>query len=217
MTPTWTVLIATLGQRGDRFQRLLSQLLPQVEAAAGAVTVEALWNNGERPLCEVRQDLITHARSTYTSFIDDDDEIPDYYVSKVLPLLDGEVDYIGWRMQCWVNGQSLLPTFHSLKYSDWYSDANGHYRDISHLNPVKRSLAIQHANFCVGNGPEDYSWVLQLRGHLQTEKYIDEVMYFYRSDTNDSTWRGITPVDPASYNRPSVRNCFFTYHPRSSN
>lgn len=214
MTPDWTILIATLGSRSSRFQRLLGSLMPQVDAAGGRVRVLALWNNGERSLGEVRQDLVDEATGTYISFIDDDDEVPEYYVRQVLPLLDG-VDYIGWAMQCWVDGNKLKPTYHSLRYSDWTEDGSGYYRDISHLNPVRRELALT-ADFRRAGKPEDVSWAAQLRGSLRTEHYIPDVMYYYRSSVSDSTWQGIAPVAPGTYERSAARAPWFSWHPASS-
>jgi glycosyltransferase involved in cell wall biosynthesis len=206
-------LIATLGQRNDRFLELLAGLLPQVERAAGAVTVTALWNNGERPLAEVRQALVDHADGEYISFVDDDDQLPPYYVSAVLPLLDG-VDYVGWRMQCIQDGVYLKPTFHSLRYSTWSDDDAGYYRDVSHLNPVRAELA-RRADYRRGEPPEDVSWADQMRGSLKTEHYIEHVMYVYRATGRDSTWqRGSVQVRP--HVRPHVDHPYFSYHPESS-
>lgn len=214
MTPTWDILIATLGQRGDRLTRLLDSLLPQVTAAAGAVRVTALWNNGERPLGHVRQDLLESATGTYVSFVDDDDEVPDYFVPEVLSHLDG-VDYVGWRMQCIMDGVPLKPTFHSLRYARWYDDHAAYYRDLSHLNPVRREHALRIDYRTVG-APEDVAWVDQLRALdvVKTEHYLDRVMYVYHANSTDSTWRGVQSA--GRYDRPQVDSPYFTYHPGSS-
>lgn len=211
---TWTILVATLGQRADRLQRLLDGLLPQVDAAGGQVTVTALVNHGERPLGEVRHALLRDATSTYVSFVDDDDEVPDYFVAEVLARLDGQVDYVGWQLQCYVDGTALKPTYHSLRYDHWWDDAVGYYRDVSHLNPIRTELA-RVGDFRRGDPPEDVAWVDQLRGHVRTEHYIDRIMYHYRSSSGDSTWRGqgITQVHTARYASDSPH---FSYHPESS-
>lgn len=202
----WSILIATLGQRSCKFSSLLERLLPQVESVDG-VEVVALWNNGERPLSHVRQDLVENAKGEYISFIDDDDMVPDYYVSEILPLLDG-VDQIGWRMQCILNGHYLNPTFHSLKYDHWWNDAHGYYRDISHLNPMRRQLALQ-VDYRKCQPPEDVSWVSQMRGLVTFEHYIDKIMYYYHANSSDSTWRGINTS--GDYERLKVESKVFRY------
>jgi glycosyltransferase involved in cell wall biosynthesis len=211
---TWNILIATLGQRHARLERLLAQLLPQTEPYHGDVTVTAFYNHGEHQLGFVRQSLVDHASSTYVSFVDDDDELPDYYVDEVMARLDGDVDYVGWRLQCYVDDVPLKPTYHSLRYTRWYDDASGYYRDVSHLNPIKTELA-RHADFRRGHPPEDVAWVDQVRPFVKTESYIDKIMYHYRSSSIDSTWRGVDAYEPP-VSRPVVPHPHFTYHPLSS-
>lgn len=216
--PVWTILIPTLSRRGDRFARLIEGLAPQLEDAGGRVTVEALWNRGERPLPELRQDLMEHARSAYTSFVDDDDELPSYYVSEVLPLLDGEVHFIGWRMQFIQDGHWHRPTLHSLRYPEPAEDLNFYYRNVSHLNPVRRDIAMKHANWRLARpGHDDGDWCEQIRGHLVTEKYIDRCMYYYHRNTPDSASGEVVSRDPpGAYARPEIGCPWFSYHPASS-
>jgi len=213
VNPRWNILIPTIGQRNDRFLTLLKDLLLQTEPMDGAVHVTALWNNGERPLSTVRQSLVDDAVGDYISFVDDDDQLPSYYVSKVFPLLDG-VDQIGWRMQCIQDGISLKPTFHSVCYPQWSEDDHGYYRDVSHLNPIRIELA-READFRRGEPPEDVSWANQMNGKVRTEHYIDDIMYVYRASSGDSTWNGYH-LRAGHYNRPDVIHPNFTYHPESS-
>lgn len=211
----WTILIPTLGEREPLLRRLLAGLLPQVEATDGEVRIVALWNNGERPLSHIRQSLVEYADSEYMSFVDDDDLVPDYYVSKVLPLLDG-VDQVGWRMQCYWDGRELAPTFHSLRYGRWFEDASGYYRDVTHLNPVRTDLALR-ADFRNTTPPEDVAWVDQMRTNIKTEHYIEECMYFYHFSQAGSKWApGSAVQHHVTYHRPVIDSSSFVWHPDSS-
>lgn len=223
VSPTWNILIATLGQREDRFKRLLSTLMPQVAQAQGAVHVTALWNNQERPISHVRQDLINNAVGTYVSFVDDDDELPEYYVDKILPLLDG-VDYIGWRMQCIADGVKLNPTFHSLRYHSWFHDDVGYYRHVSHLNPIRLDLA-RRVSYRDCPLPEDTSWAHKVRPFVKSEHFIDDVMYIYHASSTDTTWRLDDVMRQRRhrrhqrrmpYVRPIINYPYFAYHPWSA-
>jgi len=213
MKPKWSILIATVGQRNERFVKLKSILLNQVKDFKGDVEVVAYWNNGEHPLGEIRQALVENARGEYVSFIDDDDMVPNYYCEEVYKHLNGQ-DYVGWQMQVWHNGDKLKPTFHSLRYDRWYEDGDGFYRNISHLNPIKRDIAIQ-ASFIVSKDvAEDQPWTERVKHLVHTEEYIDKVMYFYRHSTQDSVWHGdLKPI--LNFKRPVVRNKYFRYHPDS--
>ena len=214
MTPKWTIMIATLGRRRHKLERMLGGLLPQVDAAGGLVTVEALWNNGERPIGQVRQDMLDHAAAEYVSFLDDDDEVPPYFVARVLPLLDG-IDYIGWRQKLWRGVVEQRPVVHSLRYSRWCDMPRCYERDITHFNPMRRDLAVQGTFL----GPfeawsEDHYWASQLRGKVLTEHFIDEVMLFQRWDPADNTGPARRPADdPARFTRLEVDSPHFSWLP----
>lgn len=210
----WTILIATLGQRRDRFQRLLNCLTPQVSQARGAVSVLVYWDcGGTASLSEIRQWLVEEAAGQYVSFVDDDDLVAEDYVATILPLLDG-VDQIGWQMQHYADGVPSKPTYHSLRYGRWSDDSNGYYRDISHLNPIRRELALQ-ADFRLAI-PEDVSWADQMRGKVKTEHYVDDIMYFYFASDGDSMWRPGSTYTHGIFKRPAFNSRYFRYHSASA-
>jgi len=214
--PTWEILIASLQQRSERLRELLDVLLPQTEPYAGEVKVHVLLNRGERPLSHVRQELVHYACGYYTSFVDDDDAVPPYFVERVMTCLEERPDYVGWRMQCYVDGEPLKPTFHSLRYGGWFEDEHGYYRDVSHLNPTIATV-VDRVDFRRGDPPEDVAWSTQVRAlnALKTECYVDDVMYYYRSSPADSTWRG-EGVRPNEGTPLVVDHPHFAYNPRSS-
>jgi hypothetical protein len=215
----WSILVATLARRGDHLRQLLSDLIPQL-AGSDEVEVVALRNHGERKLGDIRQSLVESARGEYLSFVDDDDRLPEYYVSEVLSRLDG-VDYVGWQMQAYVNGNPLKPTYHSLAYDGWFETPDAYYRDTSHLNPVRTALA-RRCDFRATEPPEDVAWSDQLRGLVVTQHYVDRVMYHYYA-TMDSTWRpgheywdGVSdPLDDYTYHWANDIPQF-RWHPEST-
>lgn len=210
----WSILIATIGQRNDRLKKLLNVLYPQVKKYNGQVEIVAYWNNGEKPLWEIRDALVREAKGEYISFIDDDDLVPDYYCQEVIKAIQSKPDYVGWRMQVWHNGDKLKPTFHSLQYGRWYEDENGFYRNISHLNPIKKELAQKVTFETQRDIAEDQPWSTRISSHLKSETYIDKEMYKYIHTSQDSVWRG----DVRKFNRykrPIIRRKHFRWHPDS--
>ena len=206
-----SILIATLGQREERFKRLLDALLPQVDKYDD-IEVIAYWNNFERPLVEIRQALLNQAKGEYVCFIDDDDTVPNYYCDEIMQRLDG-VDYVGWQMQLYTNGEKAKPTYHSLRYSNWHDDEDGYYRNVSHLNPIKREIALK-AGFSSKEGvPEDYDWANRVGSLVKTENYIDKVMYYYHHTADDSHWAGGKALK--DWERPNIINKHFNWHPDS--
>lgn len=209
-TPRLSILIPTVGERDERFRQLVADLEPQVRAHNGQIEVLVYWNNFEKPIAAIRQALVEGARGEYTCFVDDDDKVPPYYCDRIIKAIQSGPDYVGWRMQLWIDGQKMKPTFHSMRYDRWFDDAHGYYRNTSHLNPIKRSIALQ-VPFTGHDGPEDVSWARRVAPLVKSEQYIEEPMYFYYYNTQDSIWRG-GKMPNRKYSRPALGECF-RYHP----
>lgn len=168
----WTIAICTVEQRKGMLRRLLNRLEPQV----GERDIELLINGDDIPLSEKRQWCLDNARGEYFCFIDDDDLVAENYVDAIYPLLDG-IDYVGFQLQYYHNGEPWKPTFHSLRYGvhTIEADEQGFYRGVSHLNPIRTEIARQGRYF--GGYGEDNRWSEQV--NPGTEYYVDQVMYHY--------------------------------------
>lgn len=212
MYPRWTILIATVGERDDRFVALAKKLIKQAKPYKGDVQILVYWNNYEHHLSHIRQTLVDQASGKYISFIDDDDDVPDYFVDEVMTALERNPDYVGWQLQLYHDGAEMRPTYHSLRYQEWSEDDEGYYRNISHLNPIKKILAqkVKFENNDQEKVAEDVPWAERMAGIPKTEVYIDKIMYFYRHDPNDSVWRG-KPSQKGRYKGPVFRNKYFKY------
>lgn len=196
---SWSILICTVFERSDELVRLLNVLVPQVVAHGDKVELIISSDDRKLDIGKKRQELVERARGEFISFVDDDDMVADDYVSKILPHL-GYNDYIGFKVQLnrkedeYAISRGKKPeikiTYHSLRYSGWSEDRNGYYRDISHLNPIRKSIALLES-FDSGKG-EDYRWAKSMRKHkhlLKRERFIDETMYHYNYDSKRSFFR----------------------------
>lgn len=216
--PSWTILIPTLGQRAAPFQRLMGVLLPQLDQHGGRVQVVGYWNQGLPRLPTVRQRMVQVARTEYVCFIDDDDLVPDFYVAQVVAALASRPDYVGWQVQCYSSGVPTAISYHSLRHGRWWNEATAYYRDLSHINPIRRDLALL-ADFqrARPGRAEDRAWVDQLRGTglVRTEVTIDKIMYHYLYDPRASAWRKPHRIRRGQFHRPVIDHPHFTWHPES--
>lgn len=229
MGPTWTILIATLGQRHELLRRLLAGLMPQVDAAGGRVRVVAYWDAGEitrragsalGAIALKRQALLDSVTTDYVSFLDDDDWVTEDYVASILVALDRRPDMVGFGMMVHRDGQPWLPARMSLQFDGWSTTETEYLRDITHANPMRTEVA-QTASFLDRRGgPEDIAWVRQLRGKLHTEIMINRILQHYdwvrarsswgqpgrvkRTDERGQVWRPIRVISP-----------HFAWHPDS--
>ena len=168
----WTICVLTVPEREQDLTRIEGMLLHQID---NRNDIQLLIDKGTGDVGKKRQRCLEEAAGDYICFVDDDDLIAHDYIERIYELLDGEVDYIGFQLQHYRNGEKQKPTFHSLKYKEWSEDDNGWYRDVSHLNPIKTSIARE--GVFEGAYGEDKAWAEQV--NPKTEHYIDAPMYFY--------------------------------------
>lgn len=218
MPPTWAILVPTLGERRHLFERLMRVLLPQLAPHGGRVQVHGWLNDGRPPLGEIRQRLITGAGTDYVSFVDDDDLVPPYYVDETMAALGQEPDYVGWQVQCYSNGVPTAIAHHSIRHGHWLNLHDRYLRDVSHLNPIRRKIAMT-ADFrrAKPGQPEDRLWADQIRrgGLLQSEVIIPRIMYHYLFCTSRKPGEGSRARQPrlikASAGRAPIDNPHFTW------
>lgn len=201
-----SILIATLARREQKFRALVDHLAKQAEGLP--VEIVAYWNSGEKSIGQIRQALLEASIGGYICFIDDDDWVPDYYVKEVLAALGK--DYVGFEVELYSNGELKPRVYHSLKYDKWFEAYDGYYRNVTHLNPIRREIALQ-GKFNGGAG-EDESWSRQVAPFVKTENYIDRPMYQYYHVTTDSSFSSNPPV-PGAFQRLELDYPCFRYIP----
>lgn len=204
-----SILIASLGRRHKQLQELLDGLMPQVDKFKGNIEVIVYRNNGKQSIGEYRQALLEEAKGRYVCFVDDDDKVPDYYCEEIMNALGK--DYVGFKVLLTNNEIERPPVYHSIRYSGWYQDARGYYRGVTHLNPIKRSIALK-GDFRNTNGSgEDEIWAVQVRPFVKTENYIDKFMYYYRHNTEDTHFGGVAPKWGLDYPQPIIKSKNFRW------
>jgi hypothetical protein len=170
------IMILTMNTREKYLARILDCLEPQLTPEV-KVTIRVC--DPALTLGENREIMRQESVGEYIAFVDDDDIVPCYYVGTIMPLLDG-VDIIGFECQLYVDGTlDTKRDFHTITAGSWYNTDTAYYRDISHLSPIRRELALL-APMEGGHG-EDGRWADKMRalGVLKTEHYIDKIMYHY--------------------------------------
>lgn len=200
-----SILIATLGHRDKQFIALVDHLAELI--GDKPVEIVAYWNNGERSIGEIRQALLEAAKGEYICFIDDDDVVPEYYIDKIFQAIWNGPDYIGFKVELRNNGQLMPPAFHSIRYDKWSADGDGYYRNVTHLNPIKRELAL--LGKFAGYAGEDGNWSAQVYPHVRTENFIDLTMYYYMHNSLESFFTGNR--GRAVYKRPGLIYPCFRY------
>lgn len=190
---TWDVLIATIPHRHEYLSILLKEFDRQQQGQAGFGVIvyrtRALTaQNSEARLARKMQVLLESSQADYVSHMDDDDHPAPDYVGTIMACLQRKPDYVGFPVVYTVNGEPQQKVFHSLRYSGWINGQHELYRDISHLNPIRRELALQARFDDKPDHGADGLWAAELRnkGIVKTEEYIGRPMYHYDFRTGSS-------------------------------
>lgn len=181
--PLLSILICSLDDRDLLLKRLLGRLQPQLDAAQPG-TVELLIDTdaGELSIGAKRQRLLDLAAGEYICFIDDDDLVVPDYVARILAALATRPDCVGFKVECFVDQLMRSMAIHSIRYTRWAEIRDGDKRTLerccNHLNPVRTDLA-RATGFPDVSWAEDRDYSERLRPLLNTEVFIDDVLYTY--------------------------------------
>lgn len=207
-----SILIATQGRRDTQFKSLVEDLGYQSKPFADEIEIVAFWNNGEWEIGELRQMLMEEAKGEYVCFIDDDDAVPHYYCAELMKALGK--DYVGFKVQVFNDGVEQPMAYHDLQYQVWTEDENGFYRGVTHLNPLRRKIALQ-GKFTTDGAGEDGAWARVVTPLAKDQVYLDKVMYFYYHSKRDTSFGGRRKGRQLPYGRPSFKFKNFRWHPSS--
>lgn len=177
-----SILIPTLPARINTLKVVLDNLREQIKATKNEEHVEilAIMDCKTLSVGEKRNKLVEMASGDYVVFVDDDDNVPPYYVYKILQALQTNPDCVGLSgVIKFEDGTRDTVFVHSRKYvGDNRINDKTIGRPINHLNPIKRSIALD-VKFPDLNYEEDKKWSVRLAEKLTSEVYIDNVMYYY--------------------------------------
>lgn len=183
-----SILIPTVVGREQMFNALFNGLQEQVVSGGYGDRVEvlSLKDNKEITIGEKRNRLYEMASGKYAVQIDDDDEVAGNFVNRVVWALRHDVDCVGYHEYGTGMGRPFRSDF-SLRYRDWRSATNSdlicglfrHVRTPFHKTPIRTEIAksVKFADMRFG---EDHEWSKRIYPLLHTESYINDIMYYYR-------------------------------------
>lgn len=178
----WSILICTLNDRQSSFEYIYNKLKKQIGGAHLQDKIEIIFerDNYEKSIGCKRNMLLEKSRGKYICFVDDDDDVCDNYITMIYNKLLSNADCVSLMGEMTVDGKNKRTFIHSIKYDHYFEDDHVYYRPPNHLNPIKRSIALQEP-FPEKYHGEDTEWAMKLvkRGLIKTELSIDVPYYFY--------------------------------------
>lgn len=189
----WSILIPTLPVRRNLLERVRSQLEPQLEKY-NDIELIILEDNRMRSYGEKMQAMVDLAQGEYLCFVDDDDEVSDFYVDSLYSLMTDSVDCVGITAQISIEGGPWINVQYSSRHKEWVDDPDGigYLRNPQHLTPIRSDIVRQIP--WVGHYGADRDWSTRLTesGLIKTENFNPTPVYFYHawnSKNREGVWQ----------------------------
>lgn len=177
--------------RIDTYSRLINKLKSQIDKfeLKNRVQIISLGDTLEMTVGEKRNYLVDLAHlCKYVIFIDDDDDISEYYIKLIYEATLEGVDVVTF------NGKYFIDNVFNSNFSISKNFTNKDegailYRKPNHICCVKREIAIQ-CKFPPINFREDSAYSDAINPLIKTEKHIQEDLYFYMYSISKSKTLG---------------------------
>lgn len=174
-----SILICTTVDRREMFSKLYAELQRQ----SSGLDVEVLYEEDNKQISvgAKRQKLLERAMGKYICYFDSDDWPFSYYVKMIVDALETNPDCVGFLIHMTTNLKRPQVCCHSLKYPEWKEKVDGYdyVRNVTHFNPVLRSLAIK-VGFTDRRHGEDFVYSNAVTKLCKTEVFINKKLFHYR-------------------------------------
>lgn len=185
MNPLLTIMLPTTIDRRDMFKRLLAEVYRQIVFNWAMDEVEVIYkeDNKEMSVGAKRQKLLEAATGEFVVGIDSDDGIAPDYLSEILKALHDMpgTDHVGFYELCTFNGKNPKKSIFSIAHQKWADNVYG-YDYTRCANPksvIRRSKGLQ-VGFEDSRYGEDRIFSEKVTPLLQSEVFIDKILYYYR-------------------------------------
>ena len=182
-----SILICSIFDREKQFKNLLESLNKQIKEDNLFEDVEILYeiDDAKIPIGKKRNSLLKNSCGEYVVFIDDDDTVHKRYVSIILAAIEGKPDCVGFRGKIFWK-KEYYDFNNSINNKEWSCDDINKrmFDNISHINPIKRSIATSYA-FPDKFWGEDKGWLDNVRTLVKTQTFLYAIMYHYTPSQQD--------------------------------
>ena len=178
-----SILIVTLQSRDKMFRKLMTNLENQLmKFPPETIEILVKCDNGEETTGAKRDFLLRRAMGDYCGFIDDDDDIPQYYISEILSAVKSNPDCVP------IDGHITTDGLHPISWRMSKDNPNVtifengqqvYLRAVNHIGIVRTEIAQKCGFPDIRNG-EDKEYSERIFPHLKTEVKINKPMYHYK-------------------------------------
>ena len=182
MKPILSILIPSLHDRYNYLTRILNQISSQPEHLLNQCEIQVNIDGRYKTTGEKRNQLLSASSADYIVFIDDDDSISPNYLEQIFIGISKNVDAIAITSLYSPDDIETCGSPRIVKHSKdyvWAETPEAYLRNITHICPVKRDLALQ-VGFPPTTFGEDISYSSGLTSLVKEEYLIEDVIYTHQ-------------------------------------
>lgn len=182
-----SICICTMESRMQSFENLILNLTLQTKKGKYFDELEILFNSRmDITTGEKRNRLLESAMGDFVVFIDDDDDISNDYVKKIMTCINqnSDVDCISIEGVITEDGKNEKPWLISIDCKSWYESEGKYFRTPNHISPVRREHALE-AKFPDITYGEDREYSKRIYSLLKKEAKIKGSIYHYKFINKD--------------------------------
>lgn len=175
------ICIPTVVGREQQFETLFNKIGNQVRDLnlTDQIDCVVFKDNKEISIGAKRDKMYRLSKATFTVQIDDDDDVPDDYISTIYNaiLANPDVDCIGYLERVVMDGVTKYSKI-SNEFTDWATTATGYERTPFFKVPIRTSLCQEVGVSDIRFG-EDHDFARRIKPLIKSEVFIDKAMYYY--------------------------------------
>ena len=181
MKPVLSILIPFIPSRSEGFWRIFTKL--EIQARGRPVEILGVIDNKKRSIGLKRDALVQISLGEYVAFVDDDDNVSDDYIVKLLQAAKHRPDVITFLQKCIIDKKECTVDFdlhHSV--NEPFEPGKVIKRRPWHVCAFKGDIARKY-HFPDSMYGEDWKWAEQVLQDVKTQVKINEVIHAYIFDS----------------------------------
>ena len=181
MNPTLSILIPFIPSRFESFERIFAKL--EIQARGRNVEILGFIDNKKRSIGFKRDALVQISKGDYVAFVDDDDNVSDDYIVKLLQAADQKADVITFLQKSIINKIECTVDFdlhHSV--NEPFEPGKVIKRRPWHVCAFRGDIARRY-HFPDSMYGEDWAWCEQVLKDVKTQAKINQVIHTYIFDS----------------------------------
>lgn len=180
--PILSVLIPCVRSRvATSALMLFDKLMGQAVSCPDKVELLLLLDNKARSVGLKREALMQSSRGKFVAFVDDDDDVADSYIARIVEAAEAhpDADCIVFDQSCTLNNSPPVIVKHGIEFENTEIRLDGGTRKPWHVMAYRGDLA-RSCRFPDASYGEDWYWVDQAWQKVKKQHRIEEVLHHYR-------------------------------------